>query len=200
MRNLIPERAGCGQGISFFTKRKAVDFGDILDQWDNETAKPQGKKVAKNRGTAGTGAGPAAGGQSAAQLHPLTAWLGKNDIYDKDAEDPELHGAKAAGVSGVVAPGEKRRRLLLRKPDATIDLHGLTRDEAWTALDAFFQDAKRRGFPKLAVIHGKGNHSQGGAILKHTVREFIERCPFAGESGFGDAASGGSGTTWVLLK
>ncbi|GHV55399.1 DNA mismatch repair protein MutS [Spirochaetia bacterium] len=179
-----------------------MDFGDILDQWDNETAKPQGKKSAKNREAAAKSAGHVPGPEKAArqviapQIHPLTAWLGKNDIYDKDAEEPELHGGKAAEIS----PGEKRRRLLLRKPDATIDLHGLTRDEAWTALDAFFQDAKRRSFPKLAVIHGKGNHSQGGAILKHTVREFIERCPFAGESGFCDAASGGSGTTWVLLK
>ncbi|GHT68173.1 DNA mismatch repair protein MutS [Spirochaetia bacterium] len=168
-----------------------MDFGDILDQWDNETAKPQGKKAGKNRGQKETAR------QAAAQrIHPLTAWLGKNDIYDKDAEEPELHGGKAAEIS----PGEKRRRLLLRKPDAVIDLHGLTSDEAWTALDAFFQNAKRRGFPKLAIIHGKGNHSQGGAILKHTVREFIERCPFAGESGYCDAASGGSGTTWVLLK
>ncbi|GHV60822.1 DNA mismatch repair protein MutS [Spirochaetia bacterium] len=172
-----------------------MNFGDILDQWDNETAKPQGKKAGRkekgNSGSAGKGEAPA----QPANPHPLAVWLGKNDIYDKDAEEPELHGAKA-----VVSPGEKRRRLLLRKPDAAIDLHGLTRDEAWIALDAFFDDAKRRGFLKLAIIHGKGNHSQGGAILKHTVREFIERCPFAGESGFGDAASGGSGTTWVLLK
>ena len=176
-----------------------MDFGDILNQWDSETATPQGKKAAKSRAAADSAASrwQAAGPQSSApRIHPLTAWLGKNDIYDKDAEEPELHGGKAAASS----PGEKRRRLLLRKPDAVIDLHGLTRDEAWTAIDTFFQDAKRRGFPKLAIIHGKGNHSQGCAILKHTVREFIERCPFAGESGFGDAASGGSGTTWVLLK
>jgi DNA-nicking Smr family endonuclease len=35
-------------------------------------------------------------------------------------------------------------------------------------------------------------------VLKRTVREFIERCPFAGESGQGPA--GGAGATWVLLK
>ncbi|GHU19085.1 DNA mismatch repair protein MutS [Spirochaetia bacterium] len=169
-----------------------MDFGDILDQWDNETVKPQGKKALKKQAA---GAATGTGVDPAAAPHPLTAWLGKNDVYDKDAEEPELQG-KAA----LPSPGEKRRRLLLRKPDATIDLHGLTSDEAWTALDAFFANAKYRGFLKLAIIHGKGNHSQGGPILKHTVREFLERCPLAGESGFGDAASGGSGTTWVLLK
>jgi hypothetical protein len=32
------------------------------------------------------------------------------------------------------------------------------------------------------------------------VREYIERCAFAGESGPATAADGGSGATWVLLK
>jgi DNA-nicking Smr family endonuclease len=48
------------------------------------------------------------------------------------------------------------------------------------------------------IIHGKGNHSRGEAVLGRTVREFIEHCPFAGESGHG--REGGTGTTWVLLK
>ncbi|GHV92300.1 DNA mismatch repair protein MutS [Spirochaetia bacterium] len=178
-----------------------MDFGDILNQWDNQTARPQGKKSAGraspgNQGRAAEGQKGAAPQGALRKVHPLTEWLVKNDVYDKDAEEPELHGGRAAAVSA----GEKRRRLLLRKPDAVIDLHGLTRDEAWAALDTFFQNGKRQGFLKLAIIHGKGNHSQGGAVLKHTVREFIERCPFAGESGIGDAPLGGSGTTWVLLK
>jgi DNA-nicking Smr family endonuclease len=36
--------------------------------------------------------------------------------------------------------------------------------------------------------------------LKRSVREFIERCPHAGENGHEKAASGGSGATWVILK
>jgi DNA-nicking Smr family endonuclease len=106
--------------------------------------------------------------------------------YHKDAE--------------TVSPGERRRRLLRKKPDAAVDLHGLTRDEAWAALDDFFRDARIRGFEKLLVIHGKGSHSSGEAILKRIAREFIERCPFAGESGYSSPASGGTGSTWVLLK
>jgi hypothetical protein len=34
----------------------------------------------------------------------------------------------------------------------------------------------------------------------HTVRKYIEKCPFAGESGHEKAANGGTGATWVLLK
>jgi DNA-nicking Smr family endonuclease len=114
-----------------------------------------------------------------------------NGIYDKDAETETTRAGNA---------GTRRRRLLAKAADASIDLHSLTRDEAWTALDTFFEDGRRRGFEKLLVVHGKGNHSSGEIVLKETVRRFIENCPFAGESGHGGAAMGGSGTTWVLLK
>jgi DNA-nicking Smr family endonuclease len=103
---------------------------------------------------------------------------------------------------------ERRRRLLKKRPDGTIDLHGLSREEAWEALVHFFDNAKAHKLEKLLVIHGKGNHtgtttgfgsgSQG--VLKNTVRDFIEHCPFAGESGYSNASLGGAGSTWVLLK
>ena len=110
--------------------------------------------------------------------------------------------------------GERRSRLLRKKPDATIDLHGLNRDEAWDALENFFGNCRRMGHEKLLIIHGKGNHSgnfsgkvsdggdsrSGEAVLKDTARSFIEHCSFAGESGFSNARGGGSGATWVLLK
>ncbi|MDR1506739.1 MAG: Smr/MutS family protein, partial [Treponema sp.] len=110
----------------------------------------------------------------------------------------------------------RRKRLRGKHPDGTIDLHGLTQREAWEALDHFFQTARKQGFEKLLIIHGKGNHTgdlrrypDGSAlplgndtqgILKNTAKSFIERCPFAGESGYSGAAQGGTGSTWVLLK
>jgi len=95
---------------------------------------------------------------------------------------------------------EHRRRLKLKKPDDTLDIHGLTNDEAWLSLDRFFENAKKMSFEKLLIIHGKGNHSSGEAVLTQTVRKYIEQCPLAGESGYEKPASGGSGATWVLLK
>jgi DNA-nicking Smr family endonuclease len=152
-----------------------VDFGDILDQWERGNG---GKSPAKSRKTPET-----------PPEDPLARWLRTHDVYDKDADDPELQKTD---------PARERRRLLARRPDAVIDLHGLTRDQAWDALEQFFETGRRRAYEKLAIIHGKGNHSPGGAVLKQTVREFIERCPFAGQSGHG--GEGGTGTTWVLLK
>jgi DNA-nicking Smr family endonuclease len=166
-----------------------VDFGNILDQWErqNSGANNAGKK--KKAPGAGAPAEPEPQ-LSQKKANPVDVWLRINGIYDKDAE------AEQEERSGA----ERRRRLRLQKPDAIIDIHGLTRDEAWEALERFFGEARRSGFEKLLIIHGKGNHSAGEAVLKRNVKEFIERCPFAGESGQEKAATGGGGATWVLLK
>lgn len=111
-------------------------------------------------------------------------------LYNKDTDE----GAKRTGTQ------DKRRRLRNKKPDAELDIHGQTSDEAWQALELFFGDAKEKGHEKVLIIHGKGNHSAGDSVLKRVVRDFIERCPFAGESGRGKASAGGEGATWVLLK
>jgi DNA-nicking Smr family endonuclease len=150
-----------------------MDFGEILKQWEEGSGKPAERDE------------PPLGKAALS----LIRWINANGVYDKDAEEEDCQ-----------SPGEKRRLLLARKTDAEIDLHGLSHDEAWAALESFFAYARSRGFLKVSVIHGKGNHSAGEAILKRTVREFIERCPFAGESGRQGSRSGGSGATWVLLK
>jgi len=120
----------------------------------------------------------------------LDKWSSVHGIEDKDVEDSDKQ----------ISAQEKRRRLRNKKPDAELDIHGKTRDEAWQELEVFFGDAKEKGFEKLVIIHGKGNHSAGESVLKRVVMDFIERCPFAGESGKGKAAAGGEGATWVLLK
>ena len=120
----------------------------------------------------------------------LNKWEKNNGIYDKDMEAERER----------FSPQERRSRLKNKKPDAELDIHGLSRDEAWKALEIFFNDSKGKGLEKLLIIHGKGNHSTGEAVLKRIVMDFIERCPFAGESGRGKAVAGGEGATWVLLK
>jgi len=122
------------------------------------------------------------------------------EIFDKWEKTNEIHDKDMESASGRFSPQERRSRLRNKKPDAEIDIHGLIREEAWTALENFFNDSKAKGLEKLLVIHGKGNHSAGEAVLKRIVMEFIEHCPFAGESGRGKSAAGGEGATWILLK
>jgi DNA-nicking Smr family endonuclease len=174
-----------------------MDFGDILDALDKQTAKAikVSKVVKKERMDAEdpdtADESNAAGDPKQRTVDPLTAWLRINGVENKDAESPDNDRRRA---------GERRRRLLAKRADASLDLHGLTRDEAWLAMETFFQTCRTQGAEKLLLVHGKGNHSDGEAILKRTVRQFIENCPFAGESGVAGAENGGSGATWVLLK
>jgi len=123
------------------------------------------------------------------QNNSIDTWLKENEVVDKDqhVKNPSL-------------PGEKRRRLMHLKPDDIIDIHGNTSEKAWLLLDQFFSNAKDNGYEKLRIIHGKGNRSHEGAVLRQTVRKYIEQCPFAGENGFEKSANGGSGATWVFLK
>jgi DNA-nicking Smr family endonuclease len=158
-----------------------MNFGDILDEWDRQTARAAGKKALSQGGS----------GVPAAEEHnPLNAWLMRNGVYDKDAEEEE----------NCPRTGSRSRRLLRKRPDAVIDLHGLTQAEAWTALETFFEDSRLKKFEKVMVIHGKGIHSEKEAVLAKVFRKFIEACSFAGKSGYGSAAEGGRGATWVLLK
>jgi DNA-nicking Smr family endonuclease len=194
-----------------------MDFGDILDDWDRQTAKSAGKKAiraeskaraqeadlqrtlaakenppegAASQRAALRGTAPNRTAGSLAAVDPLTAWLRVNGVQDKDA----------AAEADILSAAERRRRLRNKAPDAVIDLHGLTRDEAWLRLSAFFASALRQGAEKVLVVHGKGNHSEGEAVLKKATREFVERCSFAGECGQADSRSGGAGATWVILK
>jgi DNA-nicking Smr family endonuclease len=121
------------------------------------------------------------------------------DQWERLAPAPEMYNKDQDIV--FESSSERRRRLLRKYPDGTIDLHGLTREEAWEALVRFFDNAKEHKLEKLLVVHGKGNHAGNNpGILKSTVQNFIESCPFAGESGYSNASLGGAGSTWVLLK
>jgi len=122
-------------------------------------------------------------------------------VYDKDlVYDREESSGRTSGR------GERRSRLLRKTPDASIDLHGLTGDEAWTALESFFENSRSKGCEKLLIIHGKGSHHISGnphqseGVLRELSRRFIEVCSFAGESGYSSAREGGTGATWVILK
>jgi DNA-nicking Smr family endonuclease len=86
------------------------------------------------------------------------------------------------------------------RPEASIDLHGLTREEAWSALDNFVSTCCSRGLQKILIVHGKGNHPGSDAALYKMVRGFIECDKRLGASGHPDARFGGSGATWVGIK
>lgn len=84
--------------------------------------------------------------------------------------------------------------------DDTLDLHGLTASEAENQLNFFFEKARKAGWRKVLIIHGKGIHSKEEPVLKKVVMDFISRSPIAGAHGIPGASEGGSGAVWVAIK
>ena len=166
-----------------------MDFGDILSEWDKETAKPYGKKRLKEDEKHGISV---ISTETLAKAHPVDVWLRRYGIQDKDNT--------AGEECETITPAERRQLKHAMKPEAVIDLHGCTRDEAWSRLEAFFADSQCRGLQKILIIHGKGTHSDNGSVLQQVVKHFIEQNRHAGESGLSKKEDGGSGSTWVLLK
>ena len=141
--------------------------------------------------TAPSGATKAGGANNSDRINPMTEWLRRYGVVDKDA------------VAEKAAENEKQkdRAWLLDMPyEAQIDLHGLTMEEASIRLDQFIGECYKRGIRKVLIIHGKGNHSEDMPVLSGMVRSFIERDYRLGESGHPDKRDGGKGATWVILR
>ena len=89
------------------------------------------------------------------------------------------------------------RRLPIER---TIDLHGLTLEEAQLQLDRFLLSAQAEGILKVLIVHGKGNHSESMSVLKRFVRDFLEKNPNVGATGTPPIREGGSGATWAVIR
>ena len=194
-----------------------MDFGDILNQWgdmqknEKKSAREKSKtpQVSHKMANAPTPEEKAAkkraklareGRTYEAQMeedakktvNPMEVWLRRYGVTDKD---------KAADEYAERTKMESREYLRTMRPEARIDLHGLTRDEAWTRLTSFVNDCIRRGLKKILIIHGKGNHSHGSdPVLGAMVKTFIEQNKNLGTSGHPDRTMGGTGATWVIIK
>jgi DNA-nicking Smr family endonuclease len=108
--------------------------------------------------------------------------------------------------SDFVAAGVDRRELRKLKRGHyrvanRIDLHGLTGSEAVVRVKHFIEDSRYRQQRCIAIVHGRGLHSEGNvAVLRARVREVLRshRAVLA----FADApvSDGGAGAVYVLLR
>ncbi len=118
------------------------------------------------------------------------------NILLQTTEDPWV--LKADGISR-----GRLKRLAAGDPAAglTLDLHGMTRDEALNFLQHEFLQAVTHKHRAITVIHGRGLHSQGRAVLKDAVYQWLRegamaRCILAA---IPQPGSGG-GACLVLLR
>ena len=101
-----------------------------------------------------------------------------------------------------IAPNSVRK---LRRGDWTIqaqlDLHGMTREEARTALTQFLHNTLTQGLRCVRVVHGKGLGSKNHLpVLKEKVRRWLMQSGEVLAYVQARAADGGAGAVIVLLR
>jgi DNA-nicking Smr family endonuclease len=105
------------------------------------------------------------------------------------------------------APGVNRTQISeLRggrvRPEATLDLHGHTAVEAEIALEKFLVQSASLRRRCVLVIHGRGLHSDGIAVLRDTVFGALVGNMSGLVLAFATAAKsdGGAGATYVMVR
>ncbi len=149
-----------------------MDFGEILKQWDKKAASKGGNKAAAYS-------------------------------YEQKKEDEagkSLYMGLDRSLTRSLSRSLTRREAEALPIEARLDLHGLTSMEAELALSRFFDKAENMGYRKILIVHGKGIHSSSEPVLEPFVKRWLESRPAAGRTGHPDAANGGKGATWVILK
>ena len=135
-------------------------------------------------------------------ISPITTPIRKNELVIKQ-------------VASVVEGGDPRNSRHVsrgrREIDATIDLHGMTQDQAYVALQQFLMQAKVRKDRVLLVITGKGRSTKEEHVLSSGLSRGILRQRFLQwiDGPFRDHVArvsqahqrhGGSGAFYVFLK
>jgi DNA-nicking Smr family endonuclease len=100
--------------------------------------------------------------------------------------------------------GARRMKQLGRgqlKPEAVVDLHGLTIAEATTKVHFFLQNAVHHNLKTLLIITGKGLHSGDGPVLKEAVEKLLDQSVDSVlEWGIAPRRYGGTGALVVFLR
>jgi DNA-nicking Smr family endonuclease len=118
-------------------------------------------------------------------------------------DDPDLETGEdlrylRPGVPEHVLRQLRRGRYTIQ---AEMDLHGLNRQQAREALNAFLQECRTLDLRCVRIIHGKGRSSpHGRGVLKAAVNGWLTRCDQVLAFCSARPADGGTGAIYVLLR
>ncbi len=113
---------------------------------------------------------------------------------------PELRAGIAADLDARTMERLRRGRM---RPEARLDLHGMTQDEAHEAVTGFIAASRSAGRRCVILITGRGRVAKGGGILREQTPRWLNLQPVRGNIlGFAEAQPkhGGAGALYVLLK
>ncbi len=113
-------------------------------------------------------------------------------FYDNDIEQPEHIFFARAGLQYRVQHQLRTGKI---RPEATLDLHGLTVDEARNAVSQFLMRSFTQHLRVVKIIHGKG-----AAILRNKVYQWLPQSSDVLAYCSTIASEGGTGAVYVLLR
>lgn len=130
------------------------------------------------------------------QIHPVVDGLSDQFIVDVGPEDLLCWAADG------VQRAQKKQLLAGTVPiQAYLDLHGMHRAQARTAVVAFLQNAQALSMRSVQIVHGKGLGTQGAApLLKSYVYAWLQQHPAVLALASCAARHGGAGALYVLLR
>jgi DNA-nicking Smr family endonuclease len=111
-----------------------------------------------------------------------------------------LTTGRSGDVDGRTLDKLKRGQL---RPQARLDLHGMTQDEAHRELVSFMAEAQAAGKRCVIVVTGRGRLSEGGGVLRNQTPNWLNAPAIRARIlAFATAQSrdGGSGALYVLLR
>ncbi|WP_242393982.1 Smr/MutS family protein [Anaeromyxobacter oryzisoli] len=146
-------------------------------------------------------------GPGAAFYHPdleaidaLRALVSGDAPFDLSDSDEFIEG-RVAGLDSAILRKLRRGDFAVQ---GHIDLHGMTREEAKGAVDAFLRASRQAGKRCVLLVHGRGLHSKDQLpILKDALRTWLATARFARHVlAFATArpTDGGAGALYVLLR
>jgi DNA-nicking Smr family endonuclease len=133
-------------------------------------------------------------------IDALRALVSGEAPFDLSDTDEFIEG-RAAGLDVGIVRKLRRGEFAVQ---GHLDLHGMTREEAKGAVDAYLRSARSAGKRCVLVVHGRGLHSKDQLpVLKDALRTWLATARFARHVlAFATArpVDGGAGALYVLLR
>jgi len=121
----------------------------------------------------------------------------RDNLHD---ETPDAARRPAAGHGVQVRTLQRLRRGRIA-PQASLDLHGMTRAEAHRAVTRFLDASAHAGRRCVLIVHGLGRGSEFGlGVLRSALPGWLEAHPDVLASCPAQPPDGGAGASYVLLS
>jgi DNA-nicking Smr family endonuclease len=180
--------------LSFEEEMRRLGVTPCSTEAGEEEDLPLAPDVLSNGADVGTDSVPPAADEVAEEDLFLSAL--KN--FDKIFVEEEFSTFSESPIA--TGPRKFRRKRIL--PDKEIDLHGLTRREALAKVGFFLQNAAHEGLKTVLIITGRGRGSEGEAVLRRAMEDFLTGEGRRWVAGWERAPRklGGEGAIAVFLK